>query len=377
MFIRNPSQLHEKAEYLKHRVVSSIGGFSGGISSQADFHELLAFIEDVISKTTESKVNSPFKAYSPTKKDPFSSDAKVKPPTTPSVKATLSSSSKYNELERKARLGDESSIYEYLQALDHQGKIELEHLWVCPFSDYWYYSNQKYEKDLFPFCFPYEIGMNFDSIKKVLDSYGISQDDELKGAFVVDVATLEVADKVSNDLSIFCRDNLTNKSISTYIPDLTKHSILQADAILVIERNGVRLNDDLSPLRDNERSTTSYWQSEALRVWREGGRKKSGLGPIKSRWPQREIRQKLVPQLPERSPNLPYVIVLHMKSQRAFALNGQYQLIDENVAPETLLFAMRYSKSSSFGWFPTQQDQSPAWAKKFPSSEYISYWTAS
>lgn len=370
--LRNPSELHNRAEYFKHKIVSSIGGYTGGLSSQSDYYDLLTFLEEVIRKTSEPQVQSPFKTYSPNKKDPFRATS-TKAPSSPSLKTVLSSSNKYNELERNARLGDESAIFDYLRALDHQGKVELEHLWVCPFYDHWYDSYTP-GKELFPFCFPYKLGMKLSDVNAVLNNYGINKAEEIKGAFVVDVASLELADKVKNDLFSWGRGYL--ETPVDYIPELSKYLILQAESILTIDLSGTKLTEGIEGSLNKDRSTSKFWREEGKRLWRVGGRK-GKLGPIKSSWPQREVKHKLIPHLPERSGNIPYVIILHMPTKKAFALNGQYQLLDENVDSETVLFAMRYHVSSSLGWLPSQDTQKASWAKNLPSGEFISYWIAS
>ena len=72
--------------------------------------------------------------------------------------------------------------------------------------------------------------------------------------------------------------------------------------------------------------------------------------------------------------DIPYVLVQHNDSGKAFALSRGYRLMSSNVPTVVKLWMINNQKQSDKGWFPTDNDQSPNWAKQFLAEDFTAYW---
>ena len=72
--------------------------------------------------------------------------------------------------------------------------------------------------------------------------------------------------------------------------------------------------------------------------------------------------------------DIPYVLVQHNESGKAFALSRGYRLMSANVPMTVKLWMINNSVQSDPGWFPTNDNQSPTWAKEFLAENFIAHW---
>ena len=95
------------------------------------------------------------------------------------------------------------------------------------------------------------------------------------------------------------------------------------------------------------------------------------------------IRQILIPTLilltnlftMKKNPkDIPYVLIQHNDSGKAFALSRGYRLMSADVPTTVKLWMIRNNVQADEGWFPTDVDQSPSWAKQFVEDDFTAYW---
>ena len=72
--------------------------------------------------------------------------------------------------------------------------------------------------------------------------------------------------------------------------------------------------------------------------------------------------------------DIPYVLVQHNESGKAFALSRGYRLMSANVPTTVKLWMINNQDQSDEGWFPTNANQSPSWAKQFVAEDFTAYW---
>ena len=72
--------------------------------------------------------------------------------------------------------------------------------------------------------------------------------------------------------------------------------------------------------------------------------------------------------------DIPYVLVQHNDSGKAFALSRGYRLMSADVPTTVKLWMINNQEQSDEGWFPTNEDQSPSWAKQFVAEDFTAYW---
>lgn len=78
--------------------------------------------------------------------------------------------------------------------------------------------------------------------------------------------------------------------------------------------------------------------------------------------------------LKKNSKDIPYVLVQHNESGKAFALSRGYRLMSADVPTTVKLWMINNQEQSDEGWFPTNVDQSPKWAKQFLEEDFTAYW---
>lgn len=376
---RNPYSLDDEARYFQAQIINAMAGYPSGIttSNSPEQLRLVSFLERVINSTTQSPVVSPHKTYSPSGMDPTTFPEKPKAVTPPRhVSNAISSKTKINHLERKARLGDQQAILDYLEILDFQGEIEIENLWVVPYVAT-PYDDIGPDAWIFTPPFPYTLGDNLTTVEKFNNTHHLIQPGEsVKGAFVVDIGSLELSDIVDYNIGTYLRLDVDPTNIGITV----KYFILQAEAILILDQQGWRfpLAHEIGQIPSNKRQSKKYWQLQHRAA--HPGKMIRGSGPIQTRWPQRKLKQLPIAQFPGISAGIPYVVITHIPTGRAFALNGGYGLIDGDVDEETILHAMRYNRQAD-SWLPTMRSQRPAWANEFlsrggSSRDFMAYWVA-
>jgi len=78
----------------------------------------------------------------------------------------------------------------------------------------------------------------------------------------------------------------------------------------------------------------------------------------------------------KRTPYGKYVMVYHVTTQRAFYLNGGYELMSEEPTPDEIVYNRLNHVQAWEGWKPTYSCQIPAWAREYPRGEFIGFWIA-
>jgi len=72
--------------------------------------------------------------------------------------------------------------------------------------------------------------------------------------------------------------------------------------------------------------------------------------------------------------DIPYVLVQHKNTGKAFALSRGYRLMSADVPTAVKSWMKRNQTQNGVGWFPTLSRQSPAWAKQLVSGDFTAYW---
>jgi hypothetical protein len=72
--------------------------------------------------------------------------------------------------------------------------------------------------------------------------------------------------------------------------------------------------------------------------------------------------------------DIPYVLVQHNESGKAFALSRGYRLMSANVPTPVKLWMINNQVQKDAGWFPTNANQSPRWAREFVAEDFTAYW---
>ena len=71
--------------------------------------------------------------------------------------------------------------------------------------------------------------------------------------------------------------------------------------------------------------------------------------------------------------DIPYVLVQHNDSGKAFALSRGYRLMSADVPTTVKLWMINNQEQSDEGWFPTNEDQSPL-GKAICCGRFYRYW---
>lgn len=74
------------------------------------------------------------------------------------------------------------------------------------------------------------------------------------------------------------------------------------------------------------------------------------------------------------SKDIPYVLIQHNDSGKAFALSRGYRLMSANVPTPVKLWMISNQVKNDAGWFPTFDYQSPSWAREFVAEDFTAYW---
>ena len=72
--------------------------------------------------------------------------------------------------------------------------------------------------------------------------------------------------------------------------------------------------------------------------------------------------------------DIPYVLVQHKNTGKAFALSRGYRLMSADVPTAVKSWMINNQNQSDTGWFPTNENQSPRWAKEFVAEDFTAYW---
>ena len=72
--------------------------------------------------------------------------------------------------------------------------------------------------------------------------------------------------------------------------------------------------------------------------------------------------------------DIPYVLVQHNESGKAFALSRGYRLMSANVPTTVKLWMINNQVKNDAGWFPTFDNQSPSWTREFLAEDFTAYW---
>jgi len=273
-------------------------------------------------------------------------------------------SGEVDQIERNARLGDQNSLALFLQILNHIREIDLNTLWVYPFLE----DRITGRYVLAPVPLPYRLRMSFSDIHQELTEtlgytttrYG--QSIELKGAYIVEDLTIEMAGKALHDLHV--RDDLYNPD--EFLGDL-EFSIIRAGSLLLIDRRGTIF----SPV--HELNGYPHRMQQPMRIYRERAlsHKLPAPDPVKRRF---------APHMDQYFPDLisgdgnRYAVVLHVPSGRAYSNGRGYSLLEEDLSAEVVLDAMRFHNSVNLGEkATTQPNQEPAWARILPDNEFNTY----
>ena len=72
--------------------------------------------------------------------------------------------------------------------------------------------------------------------------------------------------------------------------------------------------------------------------------------------------------------DIPYVLVQHKDTGRAFTLSRGYNLMTHLVSVRVARWMIHNSVQSHTGWFPTNDNQSPSWAKGISEEDFVAHW---
>ena len=72
--------------------------------------------------------------------------------------------------------------------------------------------------------------------------------------------------------------------------------------------------------------------------------------------------------------DIPYVVVQHKETGKAFALSRGYELMSSNVPINVTRWMITNNVQMNEGWRPTRSDQLPTWTKGMNEDEFVAYW---
>ena len=72
--------------------------------------------------------------------------------------------------------------------------------------------------------------------------------------------------------------------------------------------------------------------------------------------------------------DIPYVVVQHKETGKAFALSRIYELMSSNVPIRVIRWMIANNVQKNEGWMPTMANQLPTWTKGMDENEFVAYW---
>ena len=72
--------------------------------------------------------------------------------------------------------------------------------------------------------------------------------------------------------------------------------------------------------------------------------------------------------------DIPYVVVQHKETGKAFAMSRGYELMSSNVPLNVIRWMVSNSVQDWEGWMPTEEAQLPKWVKGMNENEFHAYW---
>ena len=72
--------------------------------------------------------------------------------------------------------------------------------------------------------------------------------------------------------------------------------------------------------------------------------------------------------------DIPYVLVQHNETGKAFALSRGYKLMSVEVPLSVKLWMITNNVQADEGWLPTMDHQLPLWTKGMKEGEFTAYW---
>lgn len=294
---------------------------------------------------------------------------------------SLVRSGQLDNLEHQARLGDQQAIKYFLLALHYTNEINLGTFWVYPFLEDRF--NQR--NVLAPTPIPYQPGMTLSEIINTLTEvlgyaitrYGSDIKTSLKGAYVVEDLTIEMASKVLYDIGVAWEDpaHSGHPSLPDEILSDVEFSIIRAGALLLINRRGTIF----PPV--HELGNYPHRSQQPMRVYRERARSSNRFSESNLSLPD-PVKRRFTPHMDQYIPDLVggdekrYKVVLHVPTGRAYTNDRSYSLLEEHVDADVVLDAMRFHNSIDVGRKATTGEwQEPAWSRKLPGEEFITYTT--
>ena len=278
---------------------------------------------------------------------------------------SLVRSGEIDKVEWQARLGDQQALTYFLLALDYTGEIDLRTFWVYPFLED-AFSNRNI---LAPAPIPYQLGMTFSDVKDIFSNklgYVVA----IKGAYVVEDLTIEMAEKVLYDINIWLPEEDQDTALREY---LIEYSIIRAGALLLIDNRGTIF----PPIHELGHYTSR--QQQSMRLYKRRAQDRNRFDQAKLIIPDL-VKRKFIPHMDQYMPDLVggdkqrYKVVLHVPSGRAYTNDRGYNLLEETVGPEVVLDAMRFHNQIDVGQKATTGEwQEPVWSRELPDEEFITY----
>jgi len=291
----------------------------------------------------------------------------------------LHRSGQLDDVEIEARLGDQAALQVFLLAMDYAGEINLDALWAYP-----YYANPydllgEIDPVLFAFPVPYQLGMTLSDITYLIsEGLGREMAFDFIGAWVVEDTAVEAADKVRHDQVNYLLGtellDLENEMIDQW-GEVLRYHVIRAESLLLITKfDGTifpRPGYDLGGYQLRNRRPINRFIIEAERA--------SHYSDVLIEIPEpveRRISQKLYRQIPQAIGRQRYVVVIHLPSGRAFSLDRQYQLFEDDLPRGIILNALRHPTSIDSGKAVSANYQMPGWAVELPGDEFRAFWVA-
>jgi len=72
--------------------------------------------------------------------------------------------------------------------------------------------------------------------------------------------------------------------------------------------------------------------------------------------------------------DIPYVLVQHNTTGKAFSLSRGYRLMNNDVPLPVKLWMITNNVQADEGWLPTMDHQLPLWTKGMKEGEFTAYW---
>ena len=72
--------------------------------------------------------------------------------------------------------------------------------------------------------------------------------------------------------------------------------------------------------------------------------------------------------------DIPYVVVQHKETGKAFALSRGYTLMSSNVPLTVIRWVIANNVQAQEGWMPSMDSQLPTWTRGMDENEFVAYW---